>query len=205
MDAVGVVPEDAEVGGGGLQCGKGAHGLVAVGDAGGVGVHGDAPDALDGGIVLDKVAHDVHIGAVGSHGNGDVLDAVVGGHGKVAVVAGRRAQELDLVELAPGGVASDAVGVGVSHGVVHEVKARRANDQHVCRIDAQKLGRKGAGRGQAVRRAVVVGRHAAVRQVARGIKLVEHGLREVDLLLAGLAASHIQGQALGLEIGRLDL
>ena len=48
VDPVGVIPENTEVLGGGLQTGQPADGMVRIGNTCRVGVLGNTPDALDG-------------------------------------------------------------------------------------------------------------------------------------------------------------
>ena len=48
VDSVGVIPENTEVLGGGLQTGQPADGMVRIGNTCRVGVLGNTPDALDG-------------------------------------------------------------------------------------------------------------------------------------------------------------
>ena len=114
---------------------------------------------------------------------------------EVAVVAGGRAEELDLALLAPGLVAANAVGVGVADQVVHQVEARRAVHDHVLGVDAQDLRGKGARGGQAVGGTVVVNGHALVVHLGGRVEDVEHGVRERGLLGAGLAARHVELEA----------
>ena len=97
VHAVGVVPEDAEIGCGRGHLNQAAHSVLAKGDTRGVGILGHAPDALDGIVGGDEALDLVHVGAVVGHRDGDVLDTQIGGDAKVAVVAGNRAQELDLL------------------------------------------------------------------------------------------------------------
>ena len=102
VHAVGVVPEDAEIGRGRGHLDQATHGVLAKGDARGVGILGHAPDALDGIVGGDEALDLVHVGAVVGHRDGDVLDTQIGGDAKVAVVAGNRAQELDLLAVVRG-------------------------------------------------------------------------------------------------------
>ena len=102
VDDVRLIPEDLEIGGSGLERGKAADRLVAVGVAVGVGILRHTPDALDGVILGDELFNHVHVGAVGAHGHGDQLKAHLLGDGKVAVIAGHGAEELAVLDLAPG-------------------------------------------------------------------------------------------------------
>ena len=102
MDDIGFIPEDFEIRRSGLHLGKTLDGLIAVGVAIGVGILGYAPDTLDGVVGGTQALDLVHVGAVVGHRDGDVLDTQVGGDAKVAVVAGNRAQELDLLAVVRG-------------------------------------------------------------------------------------------------------
>ena len=196
VHAVGVVPEDAEIRRRGLQPGEAAHRLVAVGIALGVGILGHAPDALDGLVLGHQLLHQVHLGAGGRHGHGDHLDAEILGDGEVAVVAGHGAQELHLVQLAPGRGAHDAVGVGAGHRVVHHVQAGIAVDDDVLGVVLHHVAQQLPGLLDAGQRAVVAAIGAVVAgQVAVGIQHVHHAHGQVQLLLAGHAAAHVQVNA----------
>ena len=135
VHAVGVVPEDAEIGRGRGHLGQATHGVLAKGDARGVGIR-HAPDALDGIVGGNEALDFVHIGAVVGHRDGNVLDAQVGGDAKVAIVAGNRAQELDLLAVVrslvslPGLAAARAAAPEHAGDVVLDQQARRA--QHEC-------------------------------------------------------------------------
>ena len=85
MDAVGVVPHEHKVGGGGLHLRQTVDGRGGVDHALGVGVLGDIPHTLDGGV-LDEGLYLVHVGAVGGHGDGDHLYAEALGDLEVAVL-----------------------------------------------------------------------------------------------------------------------
>ena len=101
--------------------------------------------------------------------------------------------------------AGDAVDVAVLDAVVHDVEARGTHDGDVCRVHAEELRREGAGGGQAVGSAVVIGVDALVGEVGVGGEQVEHGLGKRGLLGAGLAAGHVELEVEGLEVVRLAL
>ena len=200
-----VVPEDAEVLGRGPEGRERADHVVGVGDARGVLVLGDAPDALDLRVALDQAPDLVHVGAVRTHLDGDVDDAEGFGDGKVAVVAGARAQELDLALAAPRLAAGDAVDVGVGHQGMHEREARGVAHDDVGGVDAQDLGGQAARGGQAVGTAVVGRVDALVVEARDARELVEKGSRDVDLLGVGLAAGHVELEVAGTQLVRLGL
>ncbi len=105
MHAVGVVPHEHKVGGGGLHRGDAPDGVGGVDYAVGVGVLRHAPHALHGGI-LYKLLHGVHVGTGRGHGHGDKLKAEGFGDLEVPVIAGGGAEPFYLFKLVPraGGV-----------------------------------------------------------------------------------------------------
>ena len=209
MHAVGVVPEDAEIGRGRGHLDQATHGVLAKGDARGVGILGHAPYTLDGIVGGNQALDFVHIGAVVGHRDGNVLDAQVGGDAKVAIVAGNRAQELDLLAVVrclvslPGLAAARATAPEHAGDVVLDQQARRA--QHECLLSgaAQELPCQLACRGNALKAAVVGTIDVAVVQIGIGIEDIEHGSRDVHLGGRRLAAGHVERQALGLDLGDL--
>ena len=205
VHGVGIVPEDAEVGCRRMEVREGTDNLVRVRDASRVLVLRHAPDALDRRVALDEAAHHVHVGAVFLQGNRHVLDSVVGRDLEVAVIPRRRAEELDLALLAPWLVPCDAVRIGVADDVVHEVQARRADNDDIGRIDTKIVSRKAACRRQAIRTSVVVHLERAIHQIGMGIHEVEHRTGEVSLLGRRLATRHIERKPLRLEIFNLLL
>ena len=68
VQTVGVIPHDAEVGGGRLHSRQTTDGIVGIGDAVGVGVHRHAPHTLDSGVG-DELLDGVHVRAVGAYGS----------------------------------------------------------------------------------------------------------------------------------------
>ena len=201
VDGVGIVPVDAEVRSGGLQAGEPADGLIGVGNALGIAVLGDAPDALDGGILGYQLLHHVHIRAGGQHGHIDHLNAEVLGDGKVPVVAGNGAEELHLVQLAPGGRAHNALDHGPGHGVVHHVQAGVAIDDDLIRPDLHHVRHELLAFLNAVQHAVVPAVGAVLTgQVAVAVQHVHHTHGQIQLGLAGLAPGHIQGKLVALVL-----
>ena len=102
MHAIGIIPENAEIGGGGLQPGEAAHRFIIVGNALGIGIFGHAPDALDGIILADQLFNQIHIRSVFFHRNADHLNAEMLANGEMTVVAGDRAEKLHFFQAAPG-------------------------------------------------------------------------------------------------------
>ena len=209
VHAVGVVPEDAEIGRGRGHLDQATHGVLAKCDARGVGILGHAPDALDGVVGGNQALNLGHVGAVVGHRDGDVLDAQVGGDAKVAIVAGNGAQELDLLAVVrglvgvPGLAAARATAPEHTGDVVLDQKARRTQHKRLLGGAAQKLPRQLACRGNALKAAVVGTIDVAVVQIGVGIEDIEHGARDVHLGGRRLAAGHVKRQALGLDLGDL--
>ncbi len=211
MHAVGVVPEDAEIGSGGLHLGKAADHVVAKGDTRGVGVLGHAPDALDG-VVLGHEALDlVHVGALGRHGNGDVLDAEVVGDAEVAVIARSRAEELDRLTRVRGGilrprrVAAGAAAPEHAGDVVLDEQARRPEHERLVGRATEELARELARRGDALKATVVRAVHAAVEKIGVLTEDREQRARDIDLRGRGFAARHIERKALCADLGDFRL
>ena len=198
MDDVGVVPENTEIGGSGLHAGKAADHFVRIGLAFGIGVLGHAPDTLNGGILGGQFFHHIHVGAVGQHGNGDHLHAQLLADGEVTVIAGCGAQPLDLLLLAPGGAVGSAKDPQAHHGVVHHGQAGIAAGHHPLHGHFQQIGKQLAAGQDALQAAVVAGIGLAVHQVGVLGQDGQHIFAQIQLSLAGLAAGHIQLQALGL-------
>ena len=123
----------------------------------------------------------------------------------MAVVARRRAQPLDALELVPRGVAGHALFPVVHDDVLHDVKAGGAQHDGLLRGDAQELAGKLARGGNALKAAVVGAVHALVGKVGAGAQQVQHGTGDVHLLGRGLAARHIELEAARLDLGDLRL
>ena len=132
MHGVGVVPEDTEILSRGIQGGEPAHHFVGEGDAAGIGVLGDHPDALDRRIGCDQLFNRVHVRAVRQHGHRHVFYVEIIGNGKMPVIARAGAEELDLIQLMPGGHAiQHAADPGVAYGEMHHVQRGGAAHQHL--------------------------------------------------------------------------
>ena len=209
VHAVGVVPEDTEIGRGCGHLDQAAHGILAKGDARGVGILGHAPDTLDGIVGGNEALDLVHVGAVVSHRDGDVLDAQVGGDTKVAIVAGNGAQELDLLAVVrglvgvPGLAAARAATPEHAGDVMLDQQARRTQHERLLGGAAQKLPCQLACRRNTLEAAVVGTIDVAIVQIGVGVEDIEHGARDVHLGGRRLAAGHIERQALGLDLGDL--
>ena len=190
MHHIGVVPEDAEVGGGGLHERHPLHHLIREGYAGGVGVLGHAPDALDGIVLAHQRFDDIHVGTVLFHGDGDHLDAELLSDREMPVVAGSRADEFDALELAPRSGPEHAELHREMHERVHEIQAAAVGGDDLGGLHAEQLGEQraagfGAGEGSVVAGVDIFGR-IVVRRRAR-----EHGHGDLELSFGGSAAGHV--------------
>ena len=203
VDDVRLIPEDLEIGGGGLERGKAADRLVAVGVAVGVGVLRHAPDSLDGVILGDELFNHVHVRAVGAHGHGDQLKAHLLGDAKVAVIAGHGAEELAVLDLAPGlrGILETEHHADGDQ-VIHQLQAGVAAHENLAGLHAEHIGKQCAGFGQTLQLTVVAGVKAVVGDVVVHLEQV-HG--QIHLVRAGLAAGHVQLQVHALKLLVLGL
>ena len=190
VDAVSVVPDHREVGGGGLQPGDAADHLVRVDIAVRIGVFGDAPDTFHLGV-SGQLLHLVHIGAALAAPDGDQLDAEGLGDPEVPVVARHRAQELHLLLLGPGPFAVEqAVAPGLGNQVIHHVQAGTAPHKALLGGHVQQLRPVPPGAGHTGQLAVIPGvypvRHAVIK-----IQGGHQPPGQLQLLQAGLAPVHV--------------
>ena len=198
MDAVRVVPHDAEVGGGSPHGAETVHGFIAVNDALGVGVQGNAPDALDGRIFRHQFFHQIHIGSVFGHGNGDHFDTQILADAEVAVVTGAGTEEFDFIQLGPGGVPAGAEEHETDHGIIHQIEAGVAADNDLFRGDVQQTGEQFFCFRDAIEPAVVPCVHAIFCDIfCQG---EEDPVGQVKLRARGFATGHIQFQVLCLKV-----
>ena len=133
MDAIGVVPEDAEIVSSAGHGRQATNDFLGIGDAPGVGVLGDAPDALHGLVLGDDSLDLIHIRAVFVHLHGNHLDAERLRDAEVTVVTRNRADPFDAGVLRPGLAAEGAEVEASRNGVAHERQARVAADDHIFR------------------------------------------------------------------------
>ena len=200
VDAVGVVPHEGEVRRGRSEGGDTIHHGVAVDDTLRVGILGHAPHTLDR-RVLDRFLHQIHIGALRRHGNGDHFHAKGSGNLKMPVIAGRGTEKFHCLLLAPGTLGMEqSVGIGLGNQVVHQVQAGVAAYQNFLRRGAEEIGKQALGRRDAGQLAVVTHIDGAVHAVGGVGQDGQHIADQVQLGLAGLSTGHIQGKATGLEV-----
>ena len=199
MDAVGVVPQEEEVRRGRLQACDAADSLPGVEVALGVGVLGDVPHALYLGV-LHGLLHGVHVGAVRGHGDGEEFKAEGLRDLEVAVIAGGGAEPLEALLPAPGTLRVEkAVGHSLADGVVHQLEAGVAAGKDLALLTAQDLREKPPGGRETRKLAVVPAVDTVGDEVLRRPEDVKDAADHIQLLLAGLAAGHIQLQALSLQ------
>ena len=201
MHAVGVVPEDAEIGSGGLHGCQTVHRLVGVAHALRIGVQRDAPDALHGVVGTGELLDHVHIGARRHHRDRDHFDAEVLADREMAVVAGARTEEFDDREASPRRVAVRAEDPVAHDRVVHHVQAGVAADHEAVARDAEELGEELARLVDAFQTAVVARVDAALDHVA--VEAVQDAVRQVELAAGGFPAGHIELEVAGLISGIL--
>ena len=158
---------------------------------------------LKPGIAVGVGAIDCHVGAVGAHGHGDQLKAHLLGDGKVAVIAGHGAEELAVLDLAPGlrGILETEHHADGDQ-VVHQLQAGVAAHKDFLRLDAHHVAEQLTGLVQALKVAVVAGIGAGVGGV---ISHLQQPHCQVHLVRAGLAAGHVQLQVHALKLLVLGL
>ena len=124
------------------------------------------------------------------------------------VIAGRRAEEFDRVQLAPRLFrVQKSMCKRLGNGVVHERQRCIAADEALLGLAAENIGKQPLGGHDAAQLAVVAHVHAVDNALCRvgqhGQNIADH----VQLCLGGLAARHVELQLLCLEFikMRLDL
>ena len=195
VDAVGVVPEDAEV----LCCGlhgcQGFNSFVRIAAAQGIRVLGHAPDAFHG-LVLYEFADLIHVRTPLRERHRDHLDAQGLADRKMSVITGNGAEEFDLIVPAPGLFGSEnAQQHGSRHAVEHEGEGGRSYDDGLFGSDAHQFAEQLSRFLQPQQLTVVAGVGAVlIVAVAGGIEHVQHGHGQRQLIGAGLASCHVQVQ-----------
>ena len=199
---IGIIPENAEIVGCGLERGKGAHNLVGVGDAAGVGILWHAPDALDRGVLLDIPAHEIHIRAVFVERDIDHLDTEGLADGKVAVVAGHGAEEFQLALLPPGlAAAIDAQQQRAHDRIIHQIQAGLPAHDDVIHLQSEQIGKELLALVHTGELAVVAHVGALSGDDQLGRFKPQHIHRQIELGRVRLAAGHVKLLILGLQGG----
>ena len=195
---VSVVPENSEVLSCGLKSSKALNSLVGVGAAEGVGVLRNAPHTLDGLVLSNKLLYQVHVGAPFGKGDVDHFDAEELADGEVTVITGNRAKELNLVVLAPGLFGTEyALKHSSCHAVVHKGKRRRTNNDGLLGSNTHIFAEHSSCLGDTGKLTVVAAVNAALgNKAGLRIEYVEHGLCKCNLVCTGLAACHVELEAL---------
>ena len=155
MHAVGVIPHDDKVLRSRFKRSQPRNGFIAVNDALRVGIFGDAPDALHGGVLhifFDKI----HIRAGGCHWYVEHLHTKGLADCKMPVIARNGAKELYFAEFAPGcGGMQKAMRKRLGNKAVHQGQAGTASCENLLGLHAEEFRKKRAAGGQAVHRAIV--------------------------------------------------
>jgi len=200
MHGVGVVPENAEIGCGGLHGGEPPDDCVGIHDAGGVAVFGNAPDGFDGGIAGDEALDFVHVRAVVAEYYGDHANAVLLADGEVAVVAGNGAKKSDFGVVAPGpGAVACSFQKGINDDVVHEGEAGIIADDYLLRRRAENSGEEAARFEETLKATVIAAINAAFGEKIGGSGKREERAAQVELGGRGFAASEIEFETFGFE------
>ena len=199
VDDVGVVPEDPEVRRRGRHRHQAGRDLVGADGTRRVGVRRHQPHALDRRVVLNQGAHGRDVRAVVVHRHGHHLDAELGQHGEVPVVAGDGADELDrlLLRPRPRGVGA-AVREQPADDLVHHRQARVAARDDLRGVDAEQVGEDLTELGETLEAAVVADVGAGAVLVTG--RQVQQPLGQVELVGAGLAAGEVELEALRLQV-----
>ena len=195
VDAIGVVPEDAEISCRGPQIGKASDHIIAEHDPCGVLVFRHTPDALHR-LVLHQTLHQCHIRAVFIHRHRDQLEAEMLCDGKVPVIARHGTQELTSRHRLPRRAAADALGHTVADDLIHQRQAAVAAHDGMGGVGPHHMGQQPLGLWDAVKAAVVAAVLPALAvQNAAVIQLVQQLQRQRQLLRGGLAPRQIQRHA----------
>ena len=195
MDTVGIVPHQHEVRGGGPHSRQTLHRLRRINDALGIGVLGNVPHSLHRRIPHQPLHH-VHVRPLLRHGYGDQLHAEGLADAEVAVIARCRAEPLHRLQLAPRLLAVEhPMGIRLGDGVVHQLQAGVAADEHLLRPAAQYLGKQRPCLRDARQLAIVPGIQPTRQIVLRSGQLCHLPCHHVQLLRAGLTTGHVQLQA----------
>ena len=121
VDAVCVIPVNAEIFRCWFQFCKTVDRYVRIGDALRVGVFRYAPDTFDGRVGAYQFFYHVHIRSFRCHGYIDHLNAEIFGNGKMSVISRYRAQKFYFIEFAPGSAAHYAVSHAARNGIEHHI------------------------------------------------------------------------------------
>ena len=204
MDAVGIVPEQPEIGGGRFHAGQCTDDIIGVRDAGGVAVHRDTDHAFDGGI-LDGRENRFHIRTVieGLHRNHFYAELIQGM--EMPVIARHRTDEPDLIELPPrrkSGQRTEDESAGES--VMQHGQAGIPARDHQLRRDAEQFPEQPADFDQSVDiRVIIAAVDPVLTEVVAGFRKREQLFRKIQLGMRWLAAGEIQGKNPRFEILKL--
>ena len=195
VDAVGVIPEDAEICRCGPQVGKASDHIITEHDPGGILVFRHTPDTLHR-LVLHQTLHQCHIRAVFIHRHRDQLEAEMLRNGKVPVIARHGTQELTSRHLLPRCAAADALGHAVADDLIHQRQAAVAAHDGMGGVGPHHVCQQPLGLRDTVKAAVVAAVLTALAvKNAAVIQLIQQLQRQLKLLRGRLAPRQIQRQA----------
>lgn len=186
VDAVGVVPEDPEIGSGCLHRSEPVDRPVAVADSLRVGVKRNAPDPLDRIIFRDQLFDQVHVRPLVSHRDGDHLNAEILADCKMAVISRTRTEKLDLRQTAPRRIAPGAEEQQPDHRVVHQVQTGVSADHDVFNRNSQQTAKELASLGDPLQTAVITGVDAVLGPIIR--ERIQDPVGQVQLAAGGFSA-----------------
>ena len=193
MHAVGIVPVNPEILCRGLQPRESPDRLVAVAVALGVGILRHTPDPLDALILSDQSLDKSHIRAARRHRDRNHLDSEVLRDAEVPVIARDRAEPLHLIQPAPGDIPHHTVRHGTGNGVIHHIQGGVSVDDDVVRIVLHHIGNQDLGLCDPVQHSVISAvRPVLTEHVRIAVQRVHKSHGEVELLLAGLSAAHVE-------------
>ena len=164
MHAIGIVPEDPEIGSRGLEPCESPDCLIRVRIACGITVFGHAPDSLDGLVLVDQFLYHVHVRAFRCQRDRDHLYAEIFRDREMSVISGNRAEKFHPVLFAPGSIAHNAVSHCSCNCIVHDVQRGVSEDDDVVGIVLHHVAQKDLRLLYARNNAVI----AAVRSVLTG-------------------------------------
>ncbi len=192
MDAVCVIPDNPKIRCGGFQLRQRPNLCIAVGHAGGVGVHGIADDALYAGVGR-KLLHRFQIRPIGQQGNADAFNPQHFQHFKMPVVPGNRAEEAHLGKPTPWRITGHRpVDPCPGQRVIDHVDAGAAADDHIGRLHIQQRAEQPFCFGNPGHIAVVADVGAVLTD--KFIRQMQHGHRQLQLPGGRAAPCHIQMQ-----------
>ena len=161
MDAVCVVPENAEIRSLGAQRGKPTYYGVAEYDSGRVLEFRHTPNAFYALVAGHQCFNHIHIRPIFAQGHGNQLEPKVLCHGKMPVIAWNRAQKFPIRDLYPRRSTHKSVQHSVAENEVHQCQAAVSAYQYVLPLNAQQLCHQTFGFWNAVQATIISAIHTA--------------------------------------------